>query len=316
MSETVGRARRILVRVGGGIVGLLVLLVGASLLLGSCSTTYTDPSMVALRYSGGPTEGGEFKECVAPGTKQISNDSYYPYPTTQRENVWDSDNYEQGSYSADHPDMQIIDRDGNIAYVKMKVSFYLNTECDVLREFHDKIGRTRRAYFNADGSYEDGWIWAMDNYISSAVIDKTKAAAVPYTVEEMWLKPDVRDAMSAAIQPVLQEAVDAGMEGDAQFYKDFTVRVYGISPDSDFTALYKERKAAQVKADTAEANKQAQIAEAQAKAAVAQEEAKVKAAEIAGYPSVEAYLRALAIEKGMNPFQPGGGTLLATQSQP
>ena len=282
--------------------------------LGGCSTSYTDPSMVALRYAGGPTEGGKFKECVEPGTKQISNDSYYPYPTTQREDVWDSDNYEQGSESADHPDMQIIDRDGNIAYVKMKVSFYLNTDCGVLRTYHEKIGRTRHAYFNSDGSYGNGWIWAMDNYISSAVVDKTKAAATPYTVEDMWLKPDVRDAMAAKVQPLIGPAVDGGMEGDDEFYTGFTVRIYGISPDEDFTALYKERKAAQVKADTAEANKQAQIAEAQAKAAVAQQEAKVKAAEISGYPSVDAYLKALAIDKGMNPFQPTGGSLLNQSS--
>jgi len=306
--------RKLLIRVGIPVVVVagIVAVIG---LLGGCSTSYTDPSMVGLRYAGGPTEGGKFKECVEPGTKQISNDTYYPYPTTQREDVWDSDNFEKGSKSADHPDMQIIDKDGNIAYVKMKVSFYLNTECRVLRRYHDKIGRTRHAYFNSDGSYGNGWIWAMDNYISSAVVDKTKAAATPYTVEDMWLKPDVRDAMAAGMQPQIQPAVDAGTEGDDEFYTGFAVRIYGITPDDDFTALYKERKAAQVKADTAEANKQAQIAEAQAKAAVAQQEAKVKAAEISGYPSVEAYLKAQAIEKGMNPFQPTGGSLL-NQSAP
>lgn len=290
------------------------LVVGAGVTLTSCSigAEYTDPSMVALRYAGGPTEGGKFKDCVEPGTKQYSNDSYYPYPTTQREDVWDTDNYGGGSNSADHADMQVIDRDGNIAFVKVKVSFYLNTDCDVLRAFHEKIGRTRHAYFDKDGSYGDGWIWAMDNYISSAVIDQAKGAAIPYTVEEMWLKPEIRDKMAKHILANLQESVDSGMEGDEQFYKDFSVRVFGVSPDPEFTTLYKERKAAQVKADTAEANKRAQIAEAQAQAAVAREQAKVKAAEIAGYPSVDAYLKAKAIEKGMNPFQPSG-TLLSTE---
>ena len=298
--------------VGGGFVGLLVVLVVVLAVLGSCSTSYTDPSMVALRYAGGPTEGGKFKECVEPGTKQISNDTYYPYPTTQREDVWDSDNFERGSKSADHADLQVIDRDGNIANLKVKVSFYLETDCDVLRTFHEKIGRTRHAYFNADGSYGDGWLWAMDNYISSAVIDQTKGAAIGYTVEQMWLKPEVRDAIGTAIQDGIQLAVDAGMEGEEQFYRIGSVRVFGATPSQEFVSLYQERKAAQVKAETAEANKKAQIAEAQAKAAVAKEEAKVQAAQIAGYPSVEAYLKARAIDKGMNPFQPGGGTLIST----
>jgi hypothetical protein len=296
---------------------LLLALAGAGIASGlsACSVgaTYTDPSMVALRYAGGPTEGGKFKECVEPGTKQISNDSYFNYPTTQREDVWDADNANgHGSNSADHVDLQVSDKDGNVAYLKVKVSFYLNTDCDVLREFHEKIGRTRHAYFDSDGKYGDGWIWSMDNYISSAATERAKAAAIKYSVEDMWLKPDVRDAMAKSIQESIQKSVDDGMEGDEQFYKDFNVRVFGASPDPEFTALYKERKAAQVKADTAEANKKAKIAEAQADAAVAQEQAKIRRAEIDGYGDVNAYIKAQMVQKGLNPYQPTyGGTVAA-----
>lgn len=287
-----------------------MILAGLAAILGtgtltSCSSHYTDPSMVALRYAGGPTEGGKFKECVKPGTKQVSNDSYYDYPTTQREDVWDSDNYgKKGSKSADHKDMEVVDKDGNVAYLKVKVSFYLNTECSVLRKFHETIGRTRRAYFNNDGTYGNGWVWAMDNYISSAVQQQAKYAAINDTVDDIWLKPATQDSIATAIQTNIQKAVDDGMQGSEEFYKDFSVRVYGGAPSPDFMALYTERKAAQVKADTAEANKQAQIAEAKAQAGVAKQQAKVQQAQIAGYPSVDAYLKAQAIAKGMNPFVP------------
>lgn len=278
--------------------------------LTACSTHYTDPSMVALRYAGGVSEGGKFKECVEPGTKKLDNDSYYPYPTTQREDVWDTDNYIEDKNgdglpegSADQKDLQVIDKDGNLANLKVKVSFSLNTDCDVLRVFHEKIGKTRGAYFNDDGTYNAGWIWAMTNYIGSAVEASAKTAATSYSVDEMWLDPAVREKIAQAMMETVQKAVNDGMEGKEQFYTIGSVRVFGASPSEEFTKLYEERKAASVKAETAKANEEAQVAEARAKAKVAKAEAEARRAEIGGFGGSEAYLKYLMIQKGMNPYQ-------------
>ena len=62
--------------------------------LTACSSEYTDPAMVMVRYEGGPTEGGKFVECVKPGTKIVTNDSLYRYPTTQRQDDFNSDRYD------------------------------------------------------------------------------------------------------------------------------------------------------------------------------------------------------------------------------
>lgn len=291
-----------------GLGAIVLLTVGLS----ACSTHYTDPSMVALRYEGGPTEGGKFVECVEPGDKQVSNDSYYPYPTSQREAVWDGANFNQGTNSADYGDLAVTDKDGNLASLKIKVTFTLNTDCDVLRTFHEKIGRTRQAYFNNDGTYGNGWLWAMTNYIGSALEQEAKGAAIGYTVDDMWLNPGTREEISSAIEERIQNAVNEGMEGDEQFYNIGAVRVFGAEPDAAFKELYQERKAAAVRAETAEANKVAQIKEAQAKTAVARQEALARRAEIAGYGNVDAYLKALMIEQGMNPYQPSyGGSVVA-----
>src|SRR6478752_6793021 len=116
----------------------IVIAVAATLaLLGStaaCSITgdeRTDPSMATLRYEGGDTGGSKFKECVEPGEKMVSNDKFYSYPTTQREDVWDTSNYDgAGSDSADHPDLVLTDKNGVTVNAKVKVSFFLNTNCD------------------------------------------------------------------------------------------------------------------------------------------------------------------------------------------
>lgn len=281
---------------------------GAILLTG-CSSHFTDPSMVALRYSGGLSEGGKFVECVDPGVKQVSNDTYYNYPTTQREDVWDStrynpDNPSSGANTADQGDLQVRDKGGNTAYLRVKVVFSLNTDCNTLQEFHEKIGRTRVAYFDNDGVYGDGWIWAMTNYIGTATEELAKNAAVNYSVEDIWLDPSARQALASEIEEKLQKSVNDRTEGDKQFYNVGSVSIYDASPTDEFRKLFEDRKNAQIRAETAETNKQAQVAEAQAKTEVAAEEAKARAAEISGWGGPDAYLKWLAIQEGMNPWQP------------
>lgn len=286
-----------------GVAGIAVV----ATLLAGCTQHFTEPSMVSLRYAGGLTEGGAFVECVAPGVKTVSNDTYYNYPTTQREDVWNSEtfNAEKGSNSpADQASLKVIDKTGNEVNLKVKAVFTLVTECDTLQEFHEKIGRTRTAWFDENSQYGDGWLWVMTNYISSAVEEEARNYAVNYTVEELWLDPKVRNQLAQDIQKTIQTAVNDRMEGESQFFDMGDISIFGAEPNKDFQSLYQDRKNAQVRAETAEANKQAQIAEAQAEADVAAEKAKAKAAEISGWGGADAYLKKLAIDEGMNPFQP------------
>jgi hypothetical protein len=301
--------------------------------MSACSLTgdeVTDPSMQTLRYEGGDTGGSKFKECVEPGSKMVSNDKFYSYPNTQREDVWDTNNYNgSGSDSADHEDLVLTDKNGVTVNAKVKVSFFLNTDCTpvevdgkkypggTLQVFHEKIGKTRGAYFDAkkegNDAYSAGWLWAMDNYISNPVIDNLSVQAKTLTADDMWLKQSVKTEMEKNLADALPDLINEGMESDLEFYKVASVKIYSLTPSEDYLGLYKERQAAQVKAQTAEANKKARIAEAEANAAVARSEADIKRAEIAGYGSVEAYLRHEAIEAGMNPFQPTTNGLIGQQ---
>lgn len=299
-----------------------VFLVG-TVTMSACGLTgddVSDPSMQTLRYEGGDFKGSKFKECVDPGEKLASNDKFYSYPTTQREDVWDSNNFEQGSKSADHGDLIITDKNGVTVAAKVKVSFFLNTSCEpvevdgkeykggTLQAFHELIGKTRGAYFDpkksGNDAYSAGWLWAMDNYISNPVIDNLSVQAKTLTADDMWLKESVKQELEKNLSEALPGLINEGTETDLEFYRVASVKIYSLTPSGDYLDLYKERQAAQVKAQTAEANKQAKIAEAEANAAVAKSEAEVRKAEISGYGSVESYLKYLAIEKGINPWQP------------
>jgi hypothetical protein len=303
------------------VLALAVGLLFTSVACGFSGDQRTDPSFRTLRYEGGDFSGSKFKECMSDGEKIASNDKFYSYPTTQRQDVWDSDNFNQGTKSADHPDMQLTAKGGVTIDAKVKVDFALNTDCDpvtvdgkqypggTLQVFHEKIGKTRAAYFDVkkegNSSYSGGWLWAMDTYVSTPVIGDLVAQAKQYAPDKLWQDPAVADDMEKTLMDRIEGEINAGMETDLQFYHIAGIQIYQLTPSDDYLDLFKQRQAAATAAQSAKDNKKALVTEANAKASVLR-------ATILGYKlpgmtyqqAVDAYLRATAIDAGQNPFQP------------
>jgi hypothetical protein len=317
-------------------IALATTAVAAVLVLSSCSSDgYTDNSMRSLRYEKGSLSGGKFVECVAPGKKIVTNDKLYAYPITQREDVWDSNEYHKGSNSADHDDLVIGDRDGNDVHYKIKVPFTLNTSCDpvtvdgkkypggALEVWHELISKTRKGYFKEDGTYggeQSGWIWLMNNHISSSVEDILNRATRTTTVDAVWRgatadttdkKTMGLDEVRQTLQDNLQAAVNASTETNLEFYHIGQIKIYSATPDSDYAQQFKDRNAAQISAQTAKDNQTARVAQAKADAAVKEAQAKAQQAEIDGYGGPQWYACAKSLEHNLPCFQPGG-TLLVT----
>jgi len=301
-------------------------LVMALILSGCSSDSLSDPAYQTLRYEGGDTGGSKFKECVDEGEKLVSNDKFYSYPKTQREAVWDTNHYEKGGNSADYPDLVVLDKDGREVFIKMKVSFFLNTSCEpveangkkypggTIQAFHELVGKTRNAYFDTSGDgngYGSGWLWAMNNYISTPVTDFVSKAVRPQQVETLYSSIEAQETVEQGLRESMAALVNGVMETDLQFYQNFTVSIYKVTPDAEYLQLIKDRENAQILADTAQANSQAQVAQAQAEQAVAEAKALVKQAEIAGYGGFENYQCIYLADKGLNCAQPQyivGGT--------
>lgn len=300
---------------------IILLGVMIALVLSGCSVAVTDQSMRTLHYSGGITEGEKFEECVGPGVKQVDGEGehYYPYPLTQREWVYDTN----GGQSADEPNMTFTDKDGIAVSAVAKIQLFLNSDCTpvevngkryeggTLQAFHELIGKTRGAYFNNDGSYNDGWLWVLKNYVSRPAVQLFQEAGHTRTVEDMWLDPQVRRDMATEIAEKMEEAVNAGMQTDLQFFNGFSITIDKIEPDADYRKQYADRRAAQVKAETAELNRDAQVAEAEAKKAVAKAEADVVQEQIRGFGGDPLlYLCNKALELGKDCFVPGGPVIV------
>lgn len=302
--------------------------VAMMLVLTGCSSDgLSDPAYQTLRYEGGDTGGSKFKECVEPGEKLVSNDRFYSYPNTQRESVWDTDTYEKNGSSADYPDLVISDKDGREVHVKMKISFMLNTSCEkvevngkeypggTIQAFHELIGKTRNAYFDTsedgNGSYGSGWLWAMNNYISTPAKDFVTKAVRPLSVEDLYNDTSKQEDIEKELAEQMPELVNSVMETDLQFYQNFTVSIYAMMPDEEYLSLIKERENAQIKAETAQKNAEARVAEARANEKVAEAEAKIRLAEISGFGGFNNYKCIYLADKGLNCAQPQyivGGT--------
>lgn len=305
-------------RIVAGVVGL-GLIAGMS----ACSfsdDSVSDPAYTTLRYEGGDTGGSKFKDVVEPGEKIATNDRFYSYPNTQRQDKWDSDNFEKGANSADYADMTLTAKGGVEVYAKVTVPFTLNTdtspktidgkkyEAGTLQAFHEIFGKTRNGYFDTktDGnaSYGEGWLWLMDTYVSNCVRQTLIPQVRSEDPEALWLDDSIRTDINAGLQEKVQTCVDNAMETDEQFYIIGNPTVDEFMPEGTFVSLYRERQDAETKAETADLNKQAKIKEAEANAAVAAAEAKIKKAEIDGYGGFENYNKFMAVEKGLNPYQP------------
>lgn len=280
----------------------------------------SDPAYTTLRYEGGDTGGSKFKEIIEPGEKIATNDRLYAYPNTQRQDKWDSANFEKGAKSADYPDMILTAKGGVGVAAKVTVPFTLNTSTEpvevdgkkypggTIQVFHEVFGKTRNAYFDTNtdgnGSYGPGWLWMMDTFISTCTTQVLNPEVRAQDPEALWLDDSIRKAITEGLREKVQACVDNAMETDLQFYIIGNPTVDNFTPDSQFVSIYRERQDAETRAETAELNKEAKVKEAEANAAVAKAEAEIKKAEILGYGGFENYARFEAIKQGLNPYQP------------
>lgn len=302
------------------IIGLIVAAVAAVTLTG-CGATATDNSVLTLHYKGGLTQGEKFDKCVNPGAKEINDggDKNYRYPVTQREWVNDTAEYQRdGHGNADTESLTFTSKDGIPITAVVRTSFTLNTSCDsveadgkkfeggTLQAFHELIGKTRKAYFDEDGNYGSGWVWVLGNYVGRPVNSQLGVLGHEYTAEEIYNDPSLKSKLAEALTEAVPPAIDGVMVTDLEFFKGVTVSVDKLDVPDSLKALYTERQDARVQAETAELNAQAKVTEAEANAKIAKAQADIVREEIRAYPNYEAYLKAKAIEAGMNPFQPSG----------
>jgi hypothetical protein len=291
----------------------------AAISMTACSVA-ANSDEIYVHKGGGIVEAADPKGCVTPASRELEKpgDSYYAYPANQR--VYDF----TGGTNSDGSPFTVVSKDGQTLTIPGTLSFSLNTNCDVLQRFHDKIGSRNAAYFK-DGmaTTPEGWNKVLSLYMRPALDSTLDRVAKQYSWSQLYGDPSIKDEMNAAVNASVKALINQQFEGNDEFFLNYSALIQQPQAPADLVSLAKDQEVnnrsaanAQAKAEAdakaLEAAALAQIAQKNAELTIAQKEAQIKAAEIAAYGGVKNWLDAQAVEKGLNPWQPSwnGGVIV------
>ena len=296
------------------IVAIAALAAAASLT--GCSTSAASDEIYVHKGNGIFENKGD-KGCVTPSDREISGamDDYYAYPANQR--VYDF------TVSKDHDGdpFQVVSKDGQPMTVPGTLSFALNVDCKVLQKFHDKIGNRYQAYME-DGQTGAGWAKMLNVYFRPSLDATLDRVAKQYEWRQLYSDPSIKDEINTQVNKQVETLINQQLEGNEKFFVNFSALIQQPQADAQLVQAVKDAETseaqaaateAKAKADAsaAQAAANAQVAQKEAELKVAKIEAQIKQAEIASYGGPQKYNDYLAIQKGLNPYQPTyGGNVL------
>lgn len=179
----------------------------ALLALAGCAYGETRPNEVAVVAADGPLSAETIQEdCIGPSTRQgiDVNGKTYNYWNDQRS--WD---FTGGDQSEAGP-VSVTDKDGVTLQVPGTLTFTLNTNCDVLKDFHTRIGIKYKSWEN------DGWAQTLRLYVGQPLEKAMDQASQKYTWRQLLQDTTIRDAWEDEVGALARRfaADQAGGEKD------------------------------------------------------------------------------------------------------
>lgn len=155
---------------------IVALAAAAMLTLSGCSIANTAPDQVAVHYNAGPISSTTFSNCIDPGQRSVDGpgDQHFYYPAGQRFYVFDNTDNEAKdgtAFTAPSKNQQLLTISG-------QMRFELNTNCDVLREFHEKIG------------LKDSWEAILKTYLAQPLNRAITDATQQFIWEDLYSNTD------------------------------------------------------------------------------------------------------------------------------
>jgi hypothetical protein len=299
-----------------GALGGLAVLAVLTLMVARPSTISTGPDQVALHYKGGAFTSKKFADCVSPSNREFDGpgDLHFAYPASQTNFVFDTD-------GGDSAPITFVTKDGIEMTVEGVANFLLNTSCEpieigsttyrggALQRFHELIGNRYNAFMTEDGRRSEGWRQMLAVYIFRPLDTATDRAGQNYTYSELYTDPNKKAQWERDVLTQLPDLVNRQTDGDTEFFQNFAITFQKPEPPQSIKDELVKQQAAVAKARAAEAEAAAREAAAEAQVAVERAEA-AKIAERVKVLGRQGYLQQYAIDHGINPYQPSGGSLI------
>lgn len=278
----------------------VALAVACVVLLSSCG--YNLPSdLVALDVGKGMFDHKRVKGCKDASTRDYwSNDTYVQFPTSERE--WDA----TGQRGSDSKPFTSVTKDSVEMSIPITVRFTLRTDCKTLTDFYNRYARRYDAHFTSSNSYTDGWETLLRKLVADPVDQTLDRIVQGYNWRDVWQNPQTKTEIEKALDDALSSSSSLLVQtAKASYFEGITVLVKSPQPtNSDLKKAVALEQTNVAKAQSEEAQANAEAAKANAQIAVQKAEAAKKRADIEAYKSEEDYLKAQAIQQGLNPFQP------------
>lgn len=275
--------------------------------LTGCAGTTTQSGEIAVIQEGSlfPIDPKLKDECQDPEKFRPSmHDKIFIYPA--RQISWDAtggEGAERGPYKV------VANRSAPAELnVPVVVTMDLTRDCKLLKEFHRAQGTKHTGWLNApdedkDGN-ADGWVKLLNFVVGQPTEVALVRVAQKYPWQEIWNDEAIRQELEATLATELPQRIKERSNG-VEYFTNIQVTVG--KPDPVDQKLKDAIASEQTK--IAEANGAKMAAEAQketsiAETEVARQKALQKQADIAGFPTVEDYLKYQCIAGGCNPYQP------------
>ena len=171
--------------------------------IAACTVTNPNPDENGLVYNKGPVSDTTFDKCVEPGGKDFSSmfDASYTYPAGQRYFVFTSE--ETGR---DRSPYQAPTRDAVTVGVEGQMRFELTSDCELLRQFHEKIGLRNKG--------DEGWQTVLRTYLDQPL----NRAITEVTQERDWKSlysdPKAKASWEKAVMDKLPAYIKQAAGGD------------------------------------------------------------------------------------------------------
>lgn len=292
---------------------LITILAAAAVGLSACSYANVGPGYQAVVVDGYwmiPTDP-VVKGCISPEKSQneITN-QVFQYPARQISfDATGGEGSERGAY-----EVTSNAKEPARLGVPVVFTFDLTTDCEALKRFHKDFATK---YVKSEGKVDDTpeWVQLLNYVIGQPAEVVLSQLSQKYTWREIWNDEKVRITFQEELLKRIPEASKQRTNGE-QFFENFQVLVtkpWLLDQELQAAITREQQAIADAKATeakgVAEANAalkkaEADVLAAEAETKVAQQQALQKQAIIAGFPSVDAYLKALCIERNCNPFQP------------
>ena len=168
-----------------------------------CTRVSTAPDEVVLHYAGGMFEANQFERCINPSSGATylgPGDTSFSYPFGQR--TFDF----TGSAQAESKPISIVSKDNVQMTVAGSATFTLNTDCQTLRQFHERIGLKYAAYLD-DGETSSGWVNMLNFYLKQPLDRALDAASQEFEWRKLFNDPNTKQQWEARVGELTRQFI-------------------------------------------------------------------------------------------------------------